>query len=125
VRPSHRDFPPLGLGLASTVLGAVGLLLFVLPILSIPISACGFLSGAVGVAWAFARRSVDWRLSLAGSVLCGLALAIDIAIAYAPGGYFGRPAEPSTISPALPRPYIPPPAAFSAESARRVARGIA
>jgi len=124
VRPSHRNLPPLGLGLASTVLGAVGLLLFVLPILAIPISVCGLMAGAIGAAWAVARRSLDWRLSLAGAVLCGLAMTIGLAIAYAPGGYFGRPAEPSTISPALPRPYIPPPAPFHGNSAQAWARGI-
>jgi hypothetical protein len=42
---SRTRIPPAGVGLASTILAAVGLLLFILPILSIPLSAFGLLFG--------------------------------------------------------------------------------
>jgi hypothetical protein len=108
----HSRTPPLSLGLASTVLGAVGLLLFVLPILAIPISVCGIVAGGCGTVVAIVRRSNDARLAIPGAALCLVALSIDIAIAYAPGGYHVRPAQPSTSSPHLPKPYVPPPAPF-------------
>ncbi len=108
----HRQIPPLSLGLASTVLGAVGLMLFVLPILSIPISVCGMLAGICGTVLAIVRRSSDVRLVIPGAALCLVALSIDIAVAYAPGGYTVRPAQPATDSPRIPRPYVPPPARF-------------
>ena len=40
--------PPLGLGLTSVVLGAVGLLLFLLPVLGIPFGTAGLAFGLVG-----------------------------------------------------------------------------
>jgi len=111
-RPLHRQLPPVGFGLASVVLGAVGLLLFVVPILAIPISAWGLLFGVFGVAASALGRRVDWQLSLAGMVLCGLALLIDAAMNYAPGGFLGRPAEPQIVDPAARARYVPPPAPF-------------
>ncbi len=110
LKPLRRDLPPLGLGLASVVLGTIGLMLFVLPILAIPISGCGMIAGIVAAAIATMTNSIDLRLSLLGIVLSCVALSVDTAIAYAPGGYFVRPAEPASSSPALPRPFIPPPA---------------
>ena len=108
----RRDFPPLGLGLASVVLGAISLMLFVLPILAIPVSACGLVAGVVGIALIGFVKSVDGRLALAGVAVCALAMGVELAIAYAPSGDWGQPADPSTASPALPRPYVPPPARF-------------
>ena len=48
-RIAHSRLPPLGLGLASVALGAIGLMLFVLPILAIPISTCGLVLGLIGL----------------------------------------------------------------------------
>ena len=45
----RRRLPPLGLGLASVVLGAIGLMLFVVPILAAPISGCGAIAGLCGI----------------------------------------------------------------------------
>jgi hypothetical protein len=109
---AHRDLPPVGLGLASVVLGAIGLMLFVLPILAIPISACGFLASVIGLVAAKYSKSIDGRLALAGAVVCALAIGIELAIAYAPSGDWGQPADPSTPSPILPKRYIAPPAPF-------------
>jgi len=110
LKPFCRDLPPLGLGLASVVLGTVGLMLFVLPILAIPISGCGMIAGIVATLIAMVTNSVGLRLSLLGIVLSLAALSIDTAVAYAPSGYFVKPSEPASNSPALPRPYIAPPA---------------
>jgi len=109
LKPFHRDLPPLGLGLASVVLGTVGLMLFVLPILAIPISGCGIIAGIVAMMIAMATSTVDLRLSLLGIVLSLAALSIVTAVAYAPSGYFVKPAEPASNGPALPRPSIAPP----------------
>jgi hypothetical protein len=108
----HRDFPPVGLGLASVVLGAIGLMLFVLPILAIPISACGLVAGVGGVALAGLVKTIDGRLAMVGTIVCALGISVELAIAYAPSGDWGQPADPSTPSSALPRPYIAPPAPF-------------
>jgi hypothetical protein len=108
----HRQLPPVGLGLASLVLGAIGLLLFIVPILAIPISGCGMLLGGVGAVGSLAAWRMDLQLSLAGVALCGLALVIDVAVNYAPGGFLGRPAEAQIVDPAARQRYVPPPAAF-------------
>jgi hypothetical protein len=108
----QRQLPPVGWGLASIVLGAIGLLLFVVPILAIPISLCGALLGLMGAVSNAARARVDLRLSLAGIALCCLALLIDLGVNYAPGGFLGRPAESQIVDPAARQRYVPPPAAF-------------
>lgn len=109
---AHRDLPPVGLGLASVVLGAIGLMLFVLPILAVPISGCGLVAGCIGVIAAKYSKAIDGRLALAGAVVCALAIGVELAIAYAPSGDWGQPADPSTPSPLMPRPYVAPPAPF-------------
>jgi hypothetical protein len=109
---AHRNYPPLGLGLASVVLGAIGLMLFVLPILAIPISVCGLVAGVCGIGLARFWKTIDGRLALAGVVVCALGISVELAIAYAPSGDWGRPADPSTSSPAMPRGYVAPPARF-------------
>jgi hypothetical protein len=109
---SRHRLPPLGLGLASVVLGAIGLLLFIVPILAAPISGCGMIAGACGIMGGVAGLRVDLRLCVAGVALCALALAIDLAVQYAPGGYLGRPADSQILAPETRRPYVPPPAPF-------------
>jgi hypothetical protein len=106
----HDLLPTVGLGLASTVLGAIGLMLFVLPILGAPISACGLLVGLTGVMASVARRNMDVRLCVSGMALCSLALTIDMAVAYAPSGFIGPQMAPP-MGPDLPeRSYFPSPA---------------
>jgi len=112
---AFRPLPPLGLGLASVVLGAIGLMLFVVPILAAPISGCGVIAGVCGIVAAAAGLRTDLRLSIAGVALCALALTVDLAVQYAPGGYLGRPAEPQIFSPGSRRQYVPSPAPFRGE----------
>lgn len=107
----HRSrFPPIGLGLSSVVLGAIGLTFFFVPILGIPVSGVGMAVGLAGIVVAALGGRVSMRLSVAGVLLSGLALGIVAAIAYAPTGYFA----PRVVVPILQdvhgRPYVPPPA---------------
>ncbi len=109
-RAVHSRLPPLGLGLASVALGAVGLMLFVLPILAIPISGCGLLLGIVGLLTAALGNPLDMRLCVAGVALCCLALGIDWAISHAPSGFLLPHQASPDFAPLLERPYVPPPA---------------
>jgi len=109
---ARHDWPPLGLGLAAVVLGAVGLMLFILPIVAIPISASGLVVGAVGVVGSLFSKSIDGRLAIVGTVVCALAVSVELAIAYAPSGNWGQPRDPATGAPGLPKRYIAPPARF-------------
>jgi hypothetical protein len=102
--------PPIDLGPLSVVLGSIGLLLFLLPVLGVPISACALLFGVVGSILAFAPGGVRLRWSLLGCAISSLALAINIAIAYAPAGYQPPPGVPPPWQAVPDRPYVPPPA---------------
>jgi hypothetical protein len=88
------------------------LMLFVIPVLAAPISGCGAIAGIGGIAGRIMGLRADLRLSIAGVALCALALTIDLAVQYAPGGYLGRPAEPQLLSPGSRRRDISPPAPF-------------
>ncbi|HEX3724653.1 MAG TPA: hypothetical protein VHV08_00355 [Pirellulales bacterium] len=101
---------PIGLGLVSLVLGTIGLLLFFLPILGIPVAGCGFIAGLAALLIAIRQPGRSARLPIAGLVVSCAAMGIGTALAYAPVGH-----EPSTSAPRLwqtPRGplYIPPPA---------------
>ena len=92
--------PPVGLGMSSLVIGTIGLMLFFLPVLGIPISAFGLLFGLLGLLVTLvggrAGGGARLRWTLAGIAVSCLGLAVNIAIAYAPGlpgampGRFGR-----------------------------------
>jgi len=116
---AHSPFPEIDFGLTSAVLGAVGLMLFVLPILAIPIAGFGWIVGACGFVAAAIGKSVDLRLPLAGIAICSLALAIALAIDFAPGGYFRFPAEPSLAAPLPKPPYVPAPAPLETGASSR------
>lgn len=105
----HQTQPPLAFGVASFVLGMLGMMLFFLPILGAPISVIGLAAGIVGsvLAGAAARGSLRW--SVAGVVVSLLALGTNVAIAYAPRGYPNPPTGPPNIS--VPdKPFTAPPA---------------
>ena len=101
--------PPIGFGLSAVTLGAISLLLFFLPILSLPISGAAAIFGVIGV-WAALRGGREkLRLSVAGLLLrCAQGIVWGIAIA--PSGYFmPRPVFPDRPS-IQGRPYVSPPA---------------
>ena len=77
---AYRTFgSPYALGLTSLVLSAVGLLLFFLPILGIPLASVGLLFGLAGLLAALfgARSSLRW--SVLGVLLSFLALGTDLS----------------------------------------------
>jgi hypothetical protein len=107
--PSTSD-PPLGAAVTSVVLGAVGMLLFFLPILSVPLGGFGLIFGVAGIVWALRGDVRSLRWATAGLVVSVAALCTGIAIAKAPAD------GPQTSSSQLQserihaRPYVPPPA---------------
>jgi hypothetical protein len=103
--------PVTGLGMSSLVLGTVGLMLFFLPILGIPISVLGLFFGLVGFGIGVFRPRVSLRWSLGGIGMSALALLMNIGIVFAPAGYIptgGHEPPPWRAPPD--RPYVPPPA---------------
>jgi hypothetical protein len=107
--PSAHD-RPLGMGLTSVVLGAVGLLLFFLPVLGIPLGCVGVAFGAVGVLMAIFGGWTSLRWSAAGLVVSTLALGMGLSIAQAPEGYVPTRRVPLNTETVPEHSYIPPPA---------------
>jgi hypothetical protein len=93
------------------MLGAIGLVLFVIPIASIPICTIGIVVGVAGIVAArLGSGQISLRLCVAGILLCLCGLAISSAIARGPEGYFTPRSVFPTVQPATNRPYVPPPA---------------
>jgi hypothetical protein len=101
---------PVGLGLTAVVLGAVGGLLFFLPVLSIPLGGAGLVFGLSGLVLAVRGGWVSVCWSVVGLAVSGLALAVGLAIAQAPAGYLPVRRVPLDTQPVPSRPYVPPPA---------------
>ena len=102
--------PPVGIGLSSIILGAVGQSLFIVPILSIPISVCGAVLGLAGILSAIWRVDANLRLSVAGSLISGFAILTVSAIWKAPNGYFAEPSVFPHERPVVSGRYVAPPA---------------
>ena len=58
----RAHFPPVGLGLASVILGAIGTLFFIVPVIGIPINVAGLLAGMVGIIVALLGGTASLRL---------------------------------------------------------------
>ena|SRR5579864_2332316 len=101
---------PYQMGMASMVVGTIGLLLFFMPILGIPISAFGLLFGLLGIAVALVWAGQRVRWIALGCVVSAMALAINLLIADAPVGYLAAPTVPPLWQRAPDRPYVAPPA---------------
>jgi hypothetical protein len=106
----RAELPPIELGLSSVIIAAIGLLLFILPILAIPLSLAGLVLGIAGIIAAVAGGQSRLRLCVAGVTLAIVGLIIGWAIARAPSGYFAPRAVFPSIQPLHDRPYVPPPA---------------
>jgi hypothetical protein len=106
----QAGLPPVGVGVASAVLGGVGMLLFILPVIGIPISIAGLVLGLVGCLASLGGTRVSLRLSITGVVLSSIALGGDAAVAWAPAGYLPNSRVQQMIEPIPGRPYVPPPA---------------
>src|SRR5579859_6285592 len=100
----------LALGVTSCVLGFIGLLLFFLPILGIPISLSGLAIGLIALVLAFFGPFSSMRWSLAGIAVSLLALGVNLAIDAAPAGYLPTRKVPKSWQTPPERPYVPPPA---------------
>jgi hypothetical protein len=103
-------------GMTSVVLGHIALLLFFLPILGVPVAAFGLLFGVVGLVLACCAPGTSLRWCLAGVAVCCLALAVNVAINYAPEGYLPGRRVPPPWQPVPDRPWVPPPASLSEEA---------
>jgi hypothetical protein len=106
----RTPFPLLALGMLSLVLGTIGLLLFFLPVLGVPVSAFALLVGVLATVLAPFGVGGTLRWALAGLVMSAAALAVNLAIAYAPGGYLPDPHVLPPWQRVPDRPYVPPPA---------------
>ena len=105
-------FPPVGLGMSTVILGAIGFGLFLIPIVGISICVSAMVVGALGIAVARRRGGrISVRLCVAGLLLSICGLAFGAAIARAPAGYFSPRAVFPAIQPQADRPYVAPPAA--------------
>jgi hypothetical protein len=107
----EADVPPTGLGMASLVLGVIGLLLFFFPILGLPLGACGGFFGLIGiVTTAGFGKGGSLRWTLAGFATSVLAVLVNLAILYAPAGYLPQREVPKLWQSVSDTPYVPPPA---------------
>jgi hypothetical protein len=105
---THSSLPPLGM--TSLVLGIIAMLLGFLPVLGIPLSACGIILGVIGFGAALCVGGSNLRWGLAGLAASCLALGLNVAIAYAPGGYLPDHNVPKPWQPVPDQPEVPPPA---------------
>jgi hypothetical protein len=105
----HDEGIAPALGMTTMVLGSIALLLAFLPVLGLPISACGLLCGVLGLATTLRRGGEAARRSVGGTALCCLALAANFALAYAPAGYLTGWDVPRSWQVVPDRPYVPPP----------------
>ncbi len=110
VRLPETQNPLVGLGMTSLVLGVIGLMMFFMPILGIPLSVLGLFLGLVGLPAVLLGGGASLRWSLGGIGVCALALLANIAILYAPSGYIPSRDNPPLWQKPFDRPYVPPPA---------------
>jgi hypothetical protein len=92
------------------ILGAVGILLFFLPVLSIPVGAVGLAIGILGLLLGLLGNRTSLRWSVVGIVVSGLALGLAVLIALAPSGYLPSPKASPGWQGVPDWPYVPPPA---------------
>lgn len=71
------------LGVASVILGAIAFLICWIPLvnlLGVPLAAVGLVLGLIGIVVALTRRGSSIGFPIAGSLLCGMALAVTIGM---------------------------------------------
>lgn len=111
-----EPLPPAALGLAGLVLGTVGMLLFMFPVLAVPIGAsgaglaiAGMFRAAGGRGRGGARRADRFRESIAGLCVSIAAMSVGLAIHFAPVGE-ARPDVPELWQNPEPPAFVSPPA---------------
>ncbi|MCE5268320.1 MAG: hypothetical protein LLG00_10590 [Planctomycetaceae bacterium] len=108
-RPLMED-PPVGFGVTAVVLGCIGLLLFFMPVLSVPLGCTGLGFGVLGLLLALWHGWATLRWAIGGLVLSGLALGVGLAMSRAAAGFLPTRPIPLDTRPVAQQPYIPPPA---------------
>ena len=81
-----------------------------MPVLGIPICLFALLFGLLGLIAALLDLGPSLRITLGGIGAALLALAVNLAVAFAPGGYEPQPTVPAIWNPVPDRPSNPPPA---------------
>jgi hypothetical protein len=97
------------LGMTSLVIGLIGLALFFLPILGIPLGLLGVGFGVVGLGATFLVRGVSPRWCLEGIAVSCVALAANYFIATAPDSNLPSRNVPKQWQPATDKPFVAPP----------------
>ena len=101
--------PTCPLGITSLVLSAVGLLLFFMPVLGIPLGCCGLLSALLALpAAVIGAGRWDRRWAALALVFSLLVLAADIVVAWSPQETVPHQVERRSPPPTA-RPYVSPP----------------
>jgi hypothetical protein len=111
-REFQRPVQEIGLGVGSACLGTIGLMLFFLPILSIPIALSGLLVGILGILLRGGETPNGFRWAIVGVILCSAVASFSSAIAYASTGEITdlhRPVQ-KTYQSGLQSTTVPPPA---------------
>jgi len=107
---AERKFPPVALGMASTVLGTIGLALSILPILGISVAFWGLVVGAVGMLRAAFFQPQELRWALVGCVVSAWAVAIGLTLAFTPISSSHINVHEPAASVPVGRPFTAPPA---------------
>jgi hypothetical protein len=103
--------PTVALGMGSIVIDVIGLVFVFMPVLGIIISGFGLLLGVLGIAAGLlAGGSLALRWSAGGLAIGVLAMAMNVAVAYAPAGYIPSRPPPQPWQQIPDRPGVPPPA---------------
>jgi hypothetical protein len=100
----------LNLGVTSLVVGITGLVFFSLPVLGLPLSLFGLGLGVLGSVIGIFANGPSLRWGLGGTGVSFLALAVQLAIANAPGANLPGTTIPKTWQPPPGTPFVPPPA---------------
>jgi hypothetical protein len=108
-RLADRHTPLLGFGMSSLVVGLIGLMLFFLPVLGIPVSALGLCLGVIGFVGGLFRGGPSLRWGLGGIGVCGMALVVNLVMYHAPSGYGDSYPVPPLWQAPRDRPYVSPP----------------
>lgn len=107
----ENDFAPsIEFGVTSACLGSIALMLFFLPILSIPLASFGLLAGIGGVVRGIYSGKTGLRWSLIACALCVAMIGIGCILANAPVGETPSRNVPRHDWVTPDRPYISPPA---------------
>jgi hypothetical protein len=101
--------PAVELGMAGLIMGTVAVLLAIFPVLGIPLASVGLICASIGFLLALRRGGLELRWSAGGIVMCAAALAVSLAIQFAPLGYLRNWDVPQLWREVPDRPYVPQP----------------